>query len=149
MSLWKENFMKKILLVLILVITFSPGCKKTNVLPQSILGGWSWVSTSNDGAPGPLNPLTPLNSGFTQSISFTDTNWFFGKNSVIISSGTYTTSIAKNTLGENINQIHFYHLNSQTDSITYYKISKDSMIFSYDFSGTVGSGASVYIRTSL
>jgi hypothetical protein len=141
--------MKLILVSMLCLATFLTDCKKTEQSPTDIQGGWTWVSTFNDGAPGPLNPLTPSNSGMIQSLSFTDSDWYFSKNSVVVSSGTYTTSIVVNNQGNTINRINFHQLSSQADSITYYNISKDTLIFSYDYSGTAGSGASFYIRTML
>jgi hypothetical protein len=141
--------MKIVLIPIFYLVTFLTGCKKTELSPPDIRGSWVWVSTSNDGAPGPLNPLTPSNSGMIQSLSFTDSDWYFSRNSVVASSGTYTTSISANTQGETINRISFHNVNSQADSITYYSISRDTLIFSYDYSGSAGSGASVYIRTTL
>jgi hypothetical protein len=138
--------MKKKLTILFLAITISISCKKSNISPPILVGNWNWISTFNDGAPGPLNPSTPINSGMTQSLTFTNNSWVLKINNLIVESGTYTTSIAKNLLGESINRIGYYKTNSPTDSITYYSITRDTLIFSYDLSGTVGSGASAYIK---
>ena len=138
--------MKKKLTILFLAITVFMSCKKSNISPPLLVGNWNWISTYNDGAPGPLNPLTPINSGIIQSLTFTNTSWILKQNNIIVSSGTYTTSIAKNLSGENINRIGYYKTNSPTDSITYYSITRDTLIFSYDFSGSVGSGVSAYIK---
>ena len=138
--------MKKKLTIFFLVITLFISCKKSNISPPVLVGNWNWISTYNDGAPGPLNPLTPINSGMTQSLTFTNTGWVLKNNNLIVSSGTYTTSIAQNLVGKNINRIGYYKTNSPTDSITYYSITGDTLIFSYDFSGTAGSGASAYIK---
>jgi hypothetical protein len=134
------------LTILFLAITVFMSCKKSNISPPILAGNWNWISTYNDGAPGPLNPLTPINSGIIQSLTFTNTSWILKQNNIIVSSGTYTTSIAKNLSGENINRIGYYKTNSPTDSITYYSITRDTLIFSYDFSGSVGSGVSAYIK---
>jgi hypothetical protein len=138
--------MKKVLMILFLAITVFLSCKKSNISPPILVGNWNWISTFNDGAPGPLNPLTPINSGITQFLTFTNATWVLTKNNLVVSSGTYTTSIAQNPLGENINRIGYYKTNNPTDSITYYSIAKDTLIFSYDYNGTAGSGASVYIK---
>ncbi len=138
--------MKKRSTILFLAITVFISCKKSNISPATLAGNWNWISTINDGAPGPFNPLTPVNSGITQSLTFTNTGWVLKINNLIVDSGTYTTSLAKNLSGESINRISYYKTNSQTDSITYYSIIKDTLIFSYDFSGTAGSGASEYIK---
>jgi hypothetical protein len=138
--------MIKKLTIFFLAITVSTCCKKSKISPPILTGKWNWVSTFNDGAPGPLNPLTPINSGMNKSLTFTNIDWDLKINNLIVESGTYTTSIEKNIFGGNINRIGFYKTNSPTDSITYYSISGDTLIFSYDFSGTVGSGASIYIK---
>ena len=145
MSFLKWNLMRKKLTIFLAVILII-SCKKSNISPPVLVGNWNWISTFNDGAPGPLNPLTPINSGMTQSLIFTNTGWVLKINNLIVESGTYTTSIAKNLSGESINRIGYYKTNSPTDSITYYSITKDTLIFSYDFSGTVGSGVSAYIK---
>ena len=145
MSYHKEIFVSKIVTALIFVTLFFPDCKKSNDLPPDIQGNWIWQSTWNDGAPGPLNPLTPFNTGTIQALSFTKTNWSLTKNSQFVSSGTYTTSKAKNTRGESINQIHFFNEKTLNDSITYYQINKDSLVISNGFSGAVGSDVSVYL----
>jgi hypothetical protein len=138
--------MKKKLTIFFLAITVFISCKKSNISPPNLVGNWNWISTFNDGGPGPLNPLTPINSGMTQSLTFTNSSWVLKINNLIVESGTYTTSIAKNLLGESINRIGYYKTNSPTDSITYYSISRDTLIFSYDFSGSAGSGATAYIK---
>jgi hypothetical protein len=121
-------------------------CKKDTMKPADITGNWDWIETSTDAAPGPLNPLTPLNSGVTQSLNFSANSWTLTKNNLPISTGTYRTTIATNTSGQSINSIHFYRTNNSTDSVTYYSINKDALTFSYDYSGTVGSGATNYVR---
>jgi hypothetical protein len=138
--------MKKKLMILFLATTVFISCKKSNISPPVLVGNWNWISTFNDGAPGPFNPLTPINSGMTQSLTFTNNSWVLKINNLAVSSGTYTTSISHNLSGESINRIGYYKTNSPTDSITYYSITRDTLIFSYDFSGTAGSGASEYIK---
>ncbi len=132
--------------MLFLAIVISISCKKSNMSAPSVVGDWNWISTFNDGAPGPLNPLTPINSGISQSLTFTNTGWVLKINNMIVNSGVYTTSIAENLGGQSINRIGYFKANSATDSITYYSITNDTLTFSYDFSGSVGSGSSTYIR---
>ncbi len=142
----EKKFHVKLLRILFLSAILFNSCKKSNISPPILVGSWNWISTFNDGAPGPLNPLTPLNSGITQSLTFTEANWVLTKNNLVVSSGTYTTSMAKNSLGENINRIGYRNLNNPADSITYYSLAKDTLIFSYDYIGAAGSGATMYIR---
>jgi hypothetical protein len=146
MSLLKRILMKKKLTILFIAITAITGCRKSNISPPSLEGNWNWISTYNDGAPGPLNPLTPVNSGMTRSLTFTNTSWVLKINNLTVDTGTYNTSIVKNLSGESINRIGYYRTNGPTDSITYYSITGDTLIFSYDLSGSVGSGASAYIK---
>jgi hypothetical protein len=134
--------MKNKLTTVFLGIMVFISCKKSNISPPVLIGNWNWISTVNDGAPAPLNPLTPINSEKTQSLTFTNTGWVLKTNNQIVDSGTYTTTIAKNLQGQIINQIGYHKTNSPTDSITYYSISSDTLIFSYDYSGTAGSGSS-------
>lgn len=138
--------MKKKLTILFFTVAVSISCQKSNISPPILVGNWNWVSTFNDGAPGPLNPLTPINSGINKSLTFTNTGWVLKINNLIVDSGIYTTSIAKNISGGTINRIGYYKTNGSVDSITYYSISRDTLIFSNDFSGTSGSGASTYIK---
>ena|ERR1700759_1733401 len=140
------GFMNKKLTILFFAITASINCKKSNISPPDVAGNWNWRSTYNDGAPGPLNPLTPVNSGMTRSLTFTNTGWLLKINNLMVETGTYTTSIDKNLSGENINRINYHTTNNPADSITYYSITNDSLIFSYDFSGSVGSGSSIYVK---
>lgn len=130
------------ILLATLAILFS--CKKSNNSAPALTGIWYWNATYNDGAPGPKNPLTPVNSGIIQKLSFTNKDWNLTQNGVIVSKGSYSTFAPGIFLG-NITEIR-YTLANNTDSITYYTISSDSLIFSHDYSGTVGSGATFYTR---
>ena len=146
MSLLKRILVKKKLILLLLAITAIISCRKSNISPPSLAGNWNWISTYNDGAPGPLNPLTPVNSGITRSLTFTNNSWVLKINNLIVDTGTYNTSIDKNLSGESINRISYHKTNGPTDSITYYSITGDTLVFSYDLSGSVGSGATAYIK---
>jgi hypothetical protein len=79
--------MKKKLTILFLAITVFISCKKSNISPPILIGNWNWISTINDGGPGPTNPLTPINSGMTQSLTFTNTSWVLKINNLIVDSG--------------------------------------------------------------
>ncbi len=120
-------------------------CKKSNITPPDLTGTWNWNSTYSDSALGPTNPQTPANSGITKSLSFKNGDWSFTQNGVTVLEGGYSTSVLNSTYGKPANRIQYVRKN-QTDSVTYYSISGDSLIFSYDLSGTVGSGVTFYIR---
>ena len=138
--------MKINLTIFFLAITVIIGCKKSTVSPPVLIGNFNWISTFNDGAPGPLNPLTPINSGITKSLIFTSNTWLLKIKDLAVDSGFYTTSVSKNNLGKSINRIGYYKTNSQSDSVSYYTLTGDTLIFSYDLSGTVGSGSSAYVK---
>jgi hypothetical protein len=139
--------MKRLSCILFLSILIIAGCQKeSNPTPMDINGTWNWIATYSDGAPGPMNPLTPANSGITQILSFNNNKYVLTQNSVVVSSGSFSTAIVKNSIGNYINQISYITPNSPPDSITYYQIFKDSLYFSYGLNGAVGSGSNYYIK---
>ena len=139
--------MKQVLTITFIALVIFQSCKKDNISPSNIAGNWSWTFTSTGSAPGPLNPLTPQNSGITQSLTFNENNWVLTKNNLTVSSGTYITSIAKNTVtGQNINRIHFFTKTNPIDSITYYSVNQDTLIFDNYLNGSIGDGLTRYVR---
>ena len=125
-------------------------CKKSDdatAAAPSVEGRWAWAQSSNDGAPGPLNPLTPLTAGYYRILTFKGSDWTQSRNDTVTSQGTFTVAMVKNIYGKPVNQIHYYPSNAQ-DYITYYTVANDSLDFSYDLSGTVGSGSELFIKTA-
>ena len=139
--------MKKLLTITFIVLTILQSCKKNTIIPSNITGKWGWIMTSTGAAPGPLNPLTPQNSGITQSLIFNENNWVLTRNDRTVSSGTFTTSIAKNTVtGQNVNCIHYFRITNPVDSLEYYSVSNDTLIFSTYLIGALGSSLTRYIK---
>lgn len=139
--------MKQLLTMSLIAFIFFQSCKKDKISSSNLTGSWTWTWTSTDAAPGPLNPLTPQNSGITQSLNFNENNWVLTKNNLVVSSGTFTTSTEKNiTTGQNISCIHYFKKNNPTDSLKYYLVSKDTLFFSNDLIGIIGSGSNLYIK---
>jgi hypothetical protein len=140
--------MKRLIAVLIFLLTIIQACKKVNAnaTPADVTGTWNWLSTSNDGPPGPMNPLTPANSGITQVLSFGNNKYVLTQNNTVVSSGAYSTAIIKNPFGSYVNQISYVTPSYPPDSITYYQIFQDTLYFSYTLDGSVGASANYYIR---
>lgn len=141
--------MKSLFLALLgsVALLLMVSCKKeasSFLADEAIIGQWGW-SVQYTGSP--LYTLTPQNTGINETLVFyEDRNWIIVQNSVIVKSGTYKTSRVTKSNGEQVNAIHYNNSNLDTDSTTYYKIYNDSLIFSNDFGGTVGSGARIYIK---
>ena len=140
--------MKKItsILTFAMIATLIFSCKKETIAPPDITGNWIWLSTFTGGASSPENPLTPINAGYTQFLAFSNNNWTLARNNLTVSNGTYSIAFAKSIDGRTINAIHFYRSNAPIGSVTYYSISNDILTFSYDISGSLGSGATNYKR---
>ena len=142
----KYKFMKRLLTTLLILFIALQSCKKNNQSPVKLVGTWTWVATYQDAPLSSTNPLTPLNSGVKKYLYFTIKNWSFNQDSVTVGGGNYGTSVVTNAMGQKVNAIHFYNANVGTDSTTYYSINKDTLTFSLDFNGTIGSGSTLYVR---
>ncbi len=139
--------MKQILIAFFVVVLFTQSCKKKDAEPDSLIGSWSWVATYIDAPLGTNNPQTPLNTDTTQKLYFNIKYWTFVKDSLnTVSGGNYNTGYVKNLDGRKINSIHYFNSINLTDSTAYYSINKDTLTFSNDFGGTVGSGYTIYTR---
>ena len=139
--------MKKLLTITFIVLVIFQSCKKDTASHSNLIRNWGWTMTSTGAGPGPRNPLTPQNSGITQSLIFSENNWVLTRNNRTVSSGTFTTSIAKNNVtGQNVNCIHYFRMNNPVDSLEYYSVSNDTLIFSTYLIGALGSGLTSYIK---
>ena len=74
--------------ILFFLLLFS--CKKeVGVQPASIIGDWVWIKTRYDLPLSATNPLSPQNSGLTESIHFyANGNWKQIQSGITIDSGT-------------------------------------------------------------
>ncbi len=146
----KKHLMKYFLTLGCLWILGFFACKKSDdaaAVAPSVEGRWAWAETRSDGTPGPLNPLTPLNAGYYRILTFKGADWTQSRNDTVTSQGSFTLAVVKNIYDKPVNQIHYYPSNAP-DYITYYTISNDSLGFSYDLSGTVGSGSELFVKTA-
>lgn len=143
-----------------------PSCKTGDefdpVYSDTITGKWMWIQTREGGAPGPMNPLTPKNTGITESIIFTtDSTWSKVKNKKIIEFGE------RFTIGHGVYIIggsSFYDPNEniefryEYDSILYIKngipvgtdcfiIEENNLNFSNSLKGVLGGGSKHFKRS--
>ena len=109
---------------------------------KQIIGQWTWQSTSIGS---PLNTLTRQNTGVQETLTLhADYSWPKIENSSVFNNGSFTTSIETSTRGEKVDAIHYRSPNRSTDSTAFYSANNSVLVFSNDFMGSVGGGASIY-----
>jgi len=158
----KIHVSKVVVLILFFMGIFFT-CKKNDVLDSTsgtITGEWKWIKTYTGGAPGDMNPLTPKNTGITESIVFTkDSSWSKIKNKMEVESGE------KFTIGHGVyitggpswvDPTEWVGYTYEYDSILYikngipigtdyFKIEENNLSFSGSFKGATG-GSKWFIR---
>ena len=140
----KMYIMQRLLLFLFFFFILNASCNKDSSQPN-LAGQWIWTIQYADN---PAYDSTPQSTGIRETLSFTtDGNYSLTQNGVVTNSGTYKTSTAKNTSGQNIPDI-LYTNTRVTDSVAYYSLENknDSLFFTHDLIGTVGSGSRHYGR---
>ena len=130
-------------LLFIIGILFLISCHKDHPQP-AITGHWIWTVQYYD------YPVfdTPQSTGIQEKLSFNaDGTYSVSQNNSIVNSGTYATGTASNPNGTSVLSIS-YSNSRVTDSTTYFELknNNDSLFFSHDLIGTVGSGARHYGR---
>ena len=128
--------------MIIISFLFISSCKKgTGTL--NITGQWIWtIQYANN----PSYNSTPQSTGIQETLSFgTNGTYNATQNNIIVNEGTYRTALAKSTTGSKVSSV-LYSNSRVTDSVAYYLTSNndDSLVFSYDLIGTVGSGSRHY-----
>ena len=136
--------MKLVTVLLICGLTLFTSCKN-NVAQKKIVGEWIWTIQYSDN---PAYNSTPQSTGVRETLSFNrNGDYALTQNGIVTNTGTYRLSTAKSINGQNVSSI--YYSNSRlTDSVAYYLLqnNNDSLIFSHDLIGTVGSGSRHYGR---
>ncbi len=130
-------------------VLFCSSCNKDSAakdsLAPSVTGQWAWTIECTDN---PAYNSTPQSKGIAELLSFTETgSYSVTQNGIVTNSGTYRTSTAKSTSGESVPSI-LYTNSRVSDSAAYYTVTEggDTLVFSNDFIGTVGSAARYYSR---
>lgn len=119
-------------------------CKKTST-QQNILGTWVQAATYADN---PAYNSTPLSTGINETLTLSNNGTYsISQNGTITNSGTYKLTTVKGSNGQNVSSVS-YSNNRVTDSVNYYTLTNnnDSLIFSHNLIGTVGSGSKHYGR---
>ncbi len=140
----KTPFMRQLLLLTFLTMLYF-SCKKESTPKNNVTGQWIWTINY---AGNPAYNSTPQSTGVNEILTFNSNgNYAITQNGITANAGTYHLSNAKSLSGQNVPGI--YYTNSRvTDSVAYYTLqyNNDSLFFTYDLIGTVGSGARHYGR---
>jgi hypothetical protein len=137
----KTLFMR-LLLLLLIVTSLCFSCKKEST-PAKLTGQWIWtIQYANN----PAYNSTPQSTGIQEILSFSDNNdYALTQNGIVTNAGTYHLSAARSTSGQTVSSV--YYTNARvTDSVAYYTLTNnnDSLFFTYDLIGTIGSGSRHY-----
>lgn len=143
----------------IIVFLLLLSCKKQADVQQasSIVGDWIWIKSIFALPPSATNPLTPQNSGLTESIHFyANGTWKQIQSGITIDSGTYSTGHGDYL--PYVGAFHYYY-----DSVGFYKNgsfvgwdsynrTNDTLLFKTGLSGRYSSylipisGSKIYIK---
>jgi hypothetical protein len=119
-----------------------------------VKGEWNWILTYPPGNPAnyPYYPLTPVNTGLNEILSF-DANGQFSQtiNDTLIQSGTYTTGHGTFLPYVDAQQYSYdsiaYFVNGSKQNIDYYSVlHQDTLVFSSSFAGAVGGGTKYFVK---
>jgi hypothetical protein len=127
-----------------LLLLLDSSCTKS-AGQQNVKGEWVWTIQYADN---PAYNSSPQSTGIQETLSFSNNGTYsLTQNGVIVNSGTYKTSTAKNTRGETVSSVLYTNTRVE-DSVAYYQLTNnnDSLIFSHDLIGTYGSGSRHYRR---
>jgi hypothetical protein len=148
-----KNFVIIFPLALICIL-FS--CKKASdktTSAASIVGSWNWIDTYYDYPLGSGNPATPVNSGYTELLTF-NVNGSYTKaiNFTTTDSGTFSTGHGTYSDPSGFYPAYtfdsvVYHHGDSIVNVDYYKVyNNDSLVFSSYYAGAVGGGSKFYIK---
>jgi hypothetical protein len=138
--------MKNLFLTLLCAVLILISCKKEKSYTgdRAIIGQWNWISQYTSSA---STVYTPLNTGINETIVFyEDNNWLLVQNNTVVRSGTFATTIETKSTGKTVNTIYYSNNGSNADSVVYYKIQHDSLMFTHDPLVTGSTDARYYIK---
>jgi hypothetical protein len=119
-----------------------------------VTGRWNWIKTYPSGNPAsyPYYPLTPVNTGLNEILSF-DANGQFSHtiNDTLIQSGTYKTGHGTYLPYAGGHPYSFdsvsYFVNGSKVNVDYYSIlHNDTLVFSGSFAGIIGGGSKYFVE---
>ncbi|MDR1226613.1 MAG: hypothetical protein LBK47_06910 [Prevotellaceae bacterium] len=116
---------------------------------STLIGKWEWTKTYRMIPLDDMNPLTPENTGTTESIIFTaDSAWRKIKNQEVAEYGErFTVGHGFYASGDGEYDSILYIKNEIPIGADYFKIEGNNLIFSSDYAGTVGSGSKWFERS--
>jgi len=134
--------MKPVQLLLFCAVFFCSSCSKSKIAAD-IAGECTWIIQYTNN---PSYTSTPQSSGIAE-IMWLNTNSTYSvkQNGNEVNTGTYKVTKKKSSYGGKVPGILF--TNSRvTDSAAYFTLDNDSLFFSNDLIGTIGSGSRHYGR---
>jgi hypothetical protein len=149
-----KNFTKLIICLMLLISS----CKKEEKVqdPGLIAGSWKWIYTWNDLAPGPTNPLTPINSGvqetylFRSDYTYEQTYYAPTLEDLPIASGTFSVGHGSYLPYVGAKTFDYdsiiYYYNGKPVKTDFYKVINDTLIFSTGFRGLSGGNTKAYLK---
>jgi hypothetical protein len=147
--------MKRALGFSVLFLYLLVSCQKDEIIinpPEELLGSWEWLFTYMGWAPGPMNPLTPQNTGNTERIEFkNDFSWKSYINDIPVDSGTFRTGHGIYSPSEITTYVYdsiqyFRNGKMVKGMVDYYESENDTLIFAGFFRGLYGSGSRYYVK---
>jgi len=146
--------MRQLLGFTICFILMGSSCKKDEIQnpPAELIGNWEWRYTHMGWEPGPMNPLTPENTGNTEMMVFEQNfSWKSFVNGIPTDSGTFRIGHGSYSPSEyttyTYDSIQYYRNGMMVKGLVdYYKIQNDTLIFSLCFRGFYGCSSKTYIK---
>lgn len=130
------------LFIVVCFICYS--CKKDSS-QSSLTGQWIWVIQYSNN---PAYDSTPQSTGIQEILMFDNKGIYsLSQNGIVTNTGTYKTTSVEAMSGQKVSAVHYTNTRI-SDSIAYYSLTgkSDTLIFSNDLIGTIGSGARYYSR---
>ena len=135
--------MKFLIASLPIIILFTVSCKKEKQSDENIFGQWKWEAQYRGS---PANTQTPQSTGIQEILIFDINNhWSLIQNGTQVNSGTFKISLVTGRSNDMVKSLH-YSSATNNDSIAYYTVTDNSLLFSNDLIGTIGDGARVYSK---
>jgi hypothetical protein len=117
--------MKKTLMFFFLLIAIGYGCEKNNVIvPQSLVGEWSWISTCGGIYPNCSTPESTHKN--VRTIYTTDSFYKYYQNDTLNLSARFDTYISKSQDGKDMQVVDFVTYGFYPNAF-YYSIAGDTL----------------------
>ena len=129
--------MLRIYLILAFLVVLDSACTKSSG-QSKLTGQWIWTIQYADN---PAYNSTPQSTGIQETLLFeSNGNYSLTQNGVVVNSGTYKTSTAKNNRGQTVSSV-LYTNARVTDSVAYYQLTSNNDSFIYLSNDLIGTEA--------